>query len=112
MRGHPVTDTGVTVMVSENPPGAAEELVLRVVSPGQARRVVAVFWRASQGATALRGVLRQVGLAEDVVRLVPSMDDAGRPVVLLTMTLDGLRRLVQLLGGGPGPPPGRRTDAA
>jgi hypothetical protein len=47
--------------------------------------------------------LDEAGLGDVVSEVVGVLDEAGRPVVRVTITLDGVRRLARLMGAVPGP---------
>lgn len=84
----------------------SDDMIFRLVAPGEARRVVDAYRRAVAHAQRVRAALASAGLGTDTVLIVPSLTEAGEPVVYLTtVTNTAQRRLAHILGGGAGPPP-------
>ncbi|MPZ66868.1 MAG: hypothetical protein GEU83_15625 [Pseudonocardiaceae bacterium] len=83
-----------------------DDMIFRLVAPGDARRVVDTYCRAVAHAQRVRAALVSAGLDADMVLIVPSLTEACEPVVYLTtVTGTAETRLAHILGGGAGPPP-------
>ncbi len=84
----------------------SDDMIFRLVAPGEARRVVDAYRRAVAYAQRVRAALVSAGLDADTVLVVPSLTEACEPVVYVTaVTGTAARRLAHILGGGAGPPP-------
>jgi hypothetical protein len=80
---------------------------LRLVAPGEAAEVIAALGRAVELAERVRVLLVLAEFDVGSVQVVPSLTEAGEPVVYLTGLTDSARRcLVQVLPGSAGLPSG------
>ena len=82
-----------------------EGMFFRAVGPGEARRVVAAYRRAVSDAAELRALLVAAELDAETVLVVPSLTEAGEPVVYLIVTDPTGQRLARIVTGGARPPP-------
>ena len=88
-------------MVGQVDPFEGDE-VLRLVPSQDAARLLALYGQAVAAEALVRRALAEFGLLDDVATLA-TVDAADRPVVRLTMTAAGARRLIRLVRGGAGP---------
>jgi hypothetical protein len=81
-------------------------MIFRVVVPGEASRLVAVYDRAVAQAQWVRALLALAGLDGGSVLVVPSWTEAGEPVVYVSGLTGAARQsLADIVRGGLGPPP-------
>jgi hypothetical protein len=83
--------------------GEFEHVGLYAVSREQAGAVLAACRRADTLARAVAARLDAADLGDVVRDVVGVLDEAGQPIVRVTITLDGARRLARLMDAGPGP---------
>lgn len=87
----------------------SDDMILQTVGHGAAPQVVVSYGRAVMSAARLRTVLVSAGLGAETVLVVPSLTEAGEPVVYLNALTDpAAESLAHILRGGTGPP-GRAT---
>ena len=82
-----------------------EDMIFRVVGAEEARRVVAAYCRAVSDAAKLRALLVAAELDAETVLVVPSLTEAGEPVVYLVVTGPVGQRLARIVTGAARPPP-------
>jgi hypothetical protein len=83
-----------------------EDMIFRLVVPGEAAGLVAAYDQAVTRAQRVRALLALAGLDATSVLVVPSWTEAGEPVVYLSaLTAAAQRDLASILQGGLGPPP-------
>lgn len=97
-------------MVEIDPPDAGRE-ALRQVQARDATGWLALYREAQVAEDLVRRTLAELGLAEQVVDTVATLDRADRPVVCLTLTSTGVCSLGRHLRGGRPPPEHRRNVA-
>jgi hypothetical protein len=83
-----------------------EDMIFRLVLPGEAARLVAAYDQAVARAQRLQALLVATGLDATSVRVVPSWTEAGEPVVYLSaLTSHAQLHLADIVRDGIGPPP-------
>ena len=87
-------------------------MFFRVVGPGEAPGLFAAYCRAVSAAARLRGLLVAAELDAETVLVVPSLTEAGAPVVYLVVTGPAGQRLARIVTGGAWPPPGQSGSQA
>lgn len=83
-----------------------EDMFFRVVGPGEAPRLFAAYCQAASNAARLRALLVAAGLDAETVLVVPSLTEAGEPVVYLLVNGPIGQRLARIVTGATRPPPG------
>lgn len=83
-----------------------EDMFFRVVGPGEAPGLLAAYCRAVSEAARLRALLVAAGLDAETVLVVPSLTEAGEPVVYLVVNGPAGQRFARIVTGAARPPPG------
>lgn len=99
--------TGPTVVAGQMAlvlPGPAGRVGFPVVTPDDVCGLIKSYRVAVQLAHDTAAMLTDAGAGEDLLDVVPAVDDAGRPTIQVLLTVTGARRLARLLATD-GPPP-------
>ncbi len=82
-----------------------EDMFFRVVGSGESPGLFAAYRRAMSDAARLRALLVAAELDAETVLVVPSLTEAGEPVVYLVVNGPAGQRLARVVTGGSRPPP-------